>query len=122
MIRKVSDKQRLRNEQKSNETKEMHNLFREIWDEREDETGFCYCFETGIPMHGSTYRGNTCCYDHVLEKGENSYPEYKMVKRNIVIIHPDVHTLKTHNIDKCPKIKAYRELLLSLHAEGELYD
>lgn len=119
-MKRVSDKQKERNKNKANEAKEIHALFREIWDEREDEEGYCYCFETGRALHGSTYRGNTCCYDHVLEKGQGAYPQYKAVKKNIVILHPDVHTQKGVDIDKCPKLKAYKEELLLLHAEGEL--
>ncbi len=86
-----------------------------LWDSREDETGNVYCFETGVEMHGSNFRSNTCCYDHVLEK--NAYPEYEFDERNIVIIHPEVHTRKTNNIDLTPKIKAYREKLLALYEQ-----
>lgn len=100
----------------------LHELFREIWDEREDEEGYCYCFESGVAMHGTRFRSNTCCYDHVLEKNKDSYPEYEMVKKNIIILHPDVHALKTGSIDKCPKVKAYRDELLALHEEGNLKD
>lgn len=121
-MKRVSDKQRERNKDKVENVKEMHNLFRQIWDEREDEEGYCYCFETGISMHGSKYRSNTACYDHVLEKGKGSYPEYKYLRENIIILHPDVHYSKGVNIDRCPKVKAYREQLLTLHKEGRLYD
>ncbi len=100
----------------------MHQFFREIWDSREDEAGYCYCFETGTPMHGSKYRSNTCVYDHVLEKNKASFPQYAMVKKNIIIVLPEVHTQKGNNIDKCPKIKAYRDYLLSLHYENKLED
>lgn len=121
-MRKVSEKQKQRNKEKSASTAEMHAWFREIWDEREDEEGFCYCFETGRALHGSIYRSNTCCYDHVLEKGKNSYPEYAFVKKNIVIIHPDVHQEKGRSLDRVPKIKVYRDYLLSLHYENKLND
>lgn len=86
---------------------EMFDLFREIWDEREDEEGYCYCYETGDPMHGSRFRNNSCCYHHLLPKGK--YPEYALVKKNIVILHPDIHTLLESNIDKCPKTKKLME-------------
>jgi hypothetical protein len=121
-MRRVSPKKREANKLKAEETQRMHNWFREIWDEREDEEGYCYCFETGTPMHGSRYRSNTCCYDHVLEKTDSQYPEYKFVKKNIVIILPEVHTLKGSNIDKTPKIKEYRDYLLSLHYSDDLKD
>lgn len=121
-MRRVSKKQDERNKQKAGETEKLHQLFRQIWDEREDEQGNCYCFETGRAMHGSVYRSNTACYDHVLEKGKAAYPQYKMTKKNIIIIMPAVHQQKSRNIDKTPKIKEYREYLLSLHREGKLKD
>lgn len=117
-LRRVSEKQKEKNRVKAQETGELHQLMREIWDEREDEAGFCYCFETGQPLDGVKYRSNTCCYDHVLEK--SVYPQYKMVKRNIVILHPDVHTLKTGDVEKTPKVKAYRDKLLELHNQNNL--
>jgi hypothetical protein len=119
-MRKISEKQIERNKLKVENTKILHKLFLEIWDEREDESGYCYCFETNTPMHGSKYRGNTCCYDHVLEKGENSYPEYSLNKKNIIIILPDIHNNKGRDIDSTPRIKKYREELLKLHEKGEL--
>lgn len=119
-MRRVSSTQREKNKVSSAETAKMHEWFREIWDEREDEEGNIRCFETGRIMHGSIYRSNTACYDHVLEK--NEYPEYKFVKKNIVIIHPDVHTLKHNTIDNTPKIKEYQQFLLSLHYENKLED
>lgn len=119
-MKKVSDKQREKNKQKTEETIAMHRLFKEIWDEREDESGYCYCFETGRAMHGSIFRSNSACYDHVLEKSKQAYPQYKMEKKNIIIVHPEVHAQKGNDIEKCPKIKRYRDELLSLHEEGGL--
>lgn len=98
----------------------MFKFYRECWDEREDEAGYCYCFESGRPMHGSRYRSDLCCFHHVLEKTKTAYPHYKKTKKNIVIIHPDVHTSLTGNIDLAPKVKKYREYLLSLHNENKL--
>ncbi len=122
MIRKVSEEQQIKNKEKAETTKKLHQLFREIWDEREDETGTCYCFESGRALPGYIFRGNSCCYDHVLEKNKRAYPEYAMVKKNIVILHPDIHQKKTNDIEKCPKVKAYRDYLLSLHEKDELKD
>lgn len=100
--------------------KEIHQIFREIWDEREDEQGTCYCFETGRALDGPTFRSNTTCYDHVLEQGKTKFPQYAKTKRNIIIVHPDVHITRHQDIDKTPKIKKYREFLLSLHYKNEL--
>ncbi len=121
-MNKITEKQKEKNKAKSTEIALLHQWFREIWDSREDEVGNIYCFETGEEMHGSVYRSNTCCYDHVLEKNNDSFPQYKFVKKNIVIIHPDVHTRKTSNIDLTPKIKKYRDYLLNLHEQGNLKD
>lgn len=107
---------------KKTETQELHQLMRQIWDEREDGEGICYCYETGQPLRGTVYRNNSCCYDHVLEKNNRAFPEYSMVKKNIIIIHPDVHTQKHLNIDGTPRIKALKEKLLCLHYENNLKD
>ncbi len=121
-MRRVSEKQKERNKKKADETLLLHKLFKEIWDQREDEQGSCYCFETGKELPGYAFRGLSTCYDHVLEKGSGSFPEYSFCKANIIIIHPDVHQQKGRDLDKVPKIKAYREFLLSLHREGKLKD
>lgn len=118
MIRKVSKKQKIKNEEKKLKTIALHKLFLEIWDEREDPSGSCYCFETGQELKGSIFRQNTCCYDHVLEKSK--YPEYEFLKSNIIILHPDVHNSKGNNIDSTPKVRKYRDYLLSLHYENKL--
>lgn len=101
-------------------SKEMNAFFREIWDEREDEEGYVRCFETGREMHGSRYRSLTTCYHHVLEQGNTKFPQYAFLKENIVILHPDVHIRYHNNPDSCPKVKALREKLLSLHYENKL--
>ena len=99
---------------------QMKQMFLEIWDERQDGQGRITCFETGKVMSREVYRELSSVYDHVLEK--STYPEYTLVKKNIVIILPDVHNQKGMNIDFTPKIKAYREELLALHKKGELKD
>jgi len=106
----------------SMETEKLHAFFRNIWDEREDEEGYCYCYETGRPMHGSQFRSNSAVYDHVLEKNTRAYPQYKFTKKNIIIVHPEIHQQKNQSIENTPKIKAYMEHLLSLHYDGKLKD
>lgn len=117
-LRKISKKQAVKNKVKALRTSEMHEWFRELWDEREDEEGYIRCFESGRPLHGRIYRSNTCCYDHVLEK--SVYPQYAMNKKNIVIIHPDIHTVRHKDLDNCPRIKKLRMELLELHAQNKL--
>ena len=82
---------------------EMHNFFKRIWDEREDENGLCYCYETGRELPFSYFRQNTCCYHHLLAK--NMYPEFAFESWNIVILHPDTHEQVEKDIDKCPRVK-----------------
>lgn len=119
-LKKVSDIQKERNNRRAEKTKEMHSLFKAIWDEREDEQGNIYCFETGIILPGYLYRSRTDCYHHVLEKGEGSYPQYWKTKENIIIIHPEVHAKVGTSVDKCPRIKEYREKLLEMHYKNLL--
>jgi hypothetical protein len=109
-------------EEKREETEKLHKWFREIWDEREDEYGYCYCFETKKPMYWKQYRHLSTVYDHVLDKRKSQFPEYKFTKRNVVIILPEVHFQKTKTISKTPRIEAYKNELLSLHEKGELKD
>lgn len=121
-LKRKSDKARKSDKLKKEEVVKMQKWFREIWDDREDQEGFCYCFETGARMDPRLYRDNSACYDHVLEKNNGAYPQYKFVKKNIIIILPEVHYQKGSNIDKCPRIKEYKEKLLSLHYNDELKD
>jgi hypothetical protein len=98
--------------------RDMREFFLELWDEREDENGFCYCFETGRPMRRSLYRENSACYDHVLEK--HLFPQYKFNKENLIIVLPDVHFQKGTDLNFTPKIKELREGLLEKHKKGGL--
>lgn len=104
-----------------NETQEeVHQLFKKIWDEQEDDEGNCYCFETGRTLYWRSYRNTSNCYHHVLEQGKTKFPQYKKIKKNIIIIHPDIHLMVHQDIDKTPNIKEYRKYLLSLHYKNEL--
>ena len=69
-------------------------LFREIWHERSH-----ICFLTGWPLNAP--EGSSIWYSyfaHILPKKD--YPEYRLVKNNIALLHPMVHTLFDH-----PEIK-----------------
>lgn len=120
MIKRISEKQKIREKEKRELTRQLHSLFLQIWDEREDPQGNCYCYETGKVLKRDFYRSNTSCYDHVLEKSK--YKEYTLVKKNILIIDPMVHSNKTNDIDLTPRIKKYREYLLDLHNKNLLKD
>jgi hypothetical protein len=108
------------NKRTPEEKQEMRELFLKIWDERQDDNGYCYCFETGKALSRSTYREISACYDHVLEK--ELYSQYTLVRKNIIIVSPEAHHQKGMNMDFTPKIRAYREELLNLHKQNSLQD
>lgn len=124
-IKKVSEKQKVKNELKKEQVEKRHQMFLEIWDEREetDSAGnkFVRCFETGKRMSREFYRENTCVYHHILEKSDSKFPQYDLVKDNIVILHFDVHNQVHTNIDKTPKVKAKYQELLQKHLNNELW-
>lgn len=119
-MKKISKKQAERNKTKSEDALRLHELFREIWDEREDESGYCYCYETNVPLYGPLYRSNTACYHHLLPKSK--YPELAYDKRNIVILHPDIHANIENKVDGYPKVRMKEELVREeLLKEGKEY-
>jgi hypothetical protein len=98
----------------------LRDFYLSIWDERSDEQEDGICFETGIHLSGYRFRGLSTCYHHVLEKGKGSYPQYTFTRANVLILHPDIHQKVGKSIESCPKIKKYREYLLSLHEQDKL--
>lgn len=115
-IQYKSAKQKVKDVAKAERTKDLHEWFLTIWDGRRksDERGFYVeCFESGEKLYEQYYKHNTCCYHHLIEKSK--YPEYEFDSQNLIIIHPDIHTLTHSNIDKTPKIKEkLNELRLQL--------
>lgn len=75
-----------------------------IWEEREH-----VCFETGQPILGEPL---TVYFHHVLEKGIRRFAKYRHEKWNIVLITWATHDQVGIDIDRCPKIKEYRDKLL----------
>lgn len=112
-IKKISEKKKIERVQEKIDSKKMHEWFLRVWDKTEDADGYCYCFETGAKMHRSNYRNNSCCYHHILEKGNEKYEKYKMEEWNLVIVLPEVHSQVHSNIDKTPRIKILTEELKS---------
>jgi hypothetical protein len=105
-IKKVSPKR---------DTKQLHEdwlFYLEIWSERPH-----VCFETNAPLGDEPL---TIFFHHVLEKGINRYKKYRHCKWNIVLITWQVHDQVGMDIDRCPKIKAYREQLLKQLEDGKL--
>jgi 5-methylcytosine-specific restriction endonuclease McrA len=105
--------------EKQEHKQKLFKFFMEdIWDEREDDDGFCKCFESGLLLHRNVYRDKSTTYHHILEK--SIYPEYEFETWNIKILHPAIHNQVGYNLDKTPKVKTYKEHLLKLHEKGEL--
>jgi hypothetical protein len=103
-IKKVSLKRKV---SLKKDTEQLHRdwlFYLEIWNEREH-----VCFETGEPLGDEPL---TLFFHHVLEKGIEKYAPYRHCKWNIVLITWQTHDQVGMDIDKCPKIKAYRDLLL----------
>lgn len=119
-IKKLSEKQRVKNQEKAAQTRRRFEMFFEIWEERKEYSPkfgyFCRCFETGDILREYYCKENSCVYHHLLEK--NPYPEYDLMKENIVLLHPDIHSQVHTDIDKTPRVKkATQELLNKLRNE-----
>lgn len=75
-------------------------LFLQIW----NETRIKQCFVTGrrlsFPVGSSLWFS---CFAHILSK--KNFPEYKLRKDNIILLHPEVHHLYDNGDIK--RIKSY---------------
>ena len=113
-MQKVSEKQKLKNKEKAEKSRKLHEWFLSIWDEREEiENGrrFVRCFETGVKLYRETYRQNSCVYSHILPKSR--YEEFAMLGSNLVIVHPDAHAQYETFPEKAPKQFALKQELLN---------
>ena len=69
--------------------KSLNEFYKEIWEEREH---ICFVTERGLDgIYNSSYWLNI--FAHVLAKAQNKYPEWKLYKHNIVLVHPQIHNL-----------------------------
>jgi hypothetical protein len=122
MIKKISDRQKIKNQQKKEQTAKRFALFLEIFDERceldSNNRKFVRCFESGIKLYEEHYQKNSCIYHHLLPKSK--YSSYDLCKKNIVIVSPHIHDLAHLDINKVPKVKAKTEELYQLHLNDEL--
>ena len=101
-----STKQKVKDVEKRERTKKLHEWFLELFDKHclEDENGkYVICFESGKKLYEKYYKYNTSIYHHILEK--NKYLEYEFEEWNIVFLSPEMHNQVHINIDKTPKIK-----------------
>lgn len=103
-----SAKQKVKDIEKKERTKKLHEWFLEIWDERKEKDEFGYfvrCFETNKKMYEQYYKYNTSVYHHVLLKSK--YREFEFNRENIVIILPEIHSQIHVDSSKTPKIEEY---------------
>lgn len=92
-LKKISEKDKL--------------FYQEIWEERPH-----VCFETGEYLGEEPF---TLFFHHVLAKGARAYKQFRHYKWNIVLVNRQTHSQVELNIDKCPKIKQYREQIIKQH-------
>lgn len=102
-IKKVSDKQKIKNQEKKELSIKQREFFLSLWDEREIFDGnsfFCRCGECNKKLSRQFYRGNSCCYSHLLPKSK--YPEYRFLPENILIVCPGCHSQFETFSEKAP--------------------
>lgn len=85
-------------------------LFREIWNERPH-----ICFVTGKPILEPT----ASVFSHVLAKGLNKYPKFKLYKKNIQLLLPEIHSLFDHGTEEQRERSGYPEGWKRLYALRE---
>jgi len=114
-IKKLSEKQRVKNQEKAEKSRRLHEWFIEIWKEREgfDKSGRGYvtCFETGKKLYSDYYMSNSCCYSHIIPKSKR--PDLAMEDFNLQIVHPDAHAQYETFPEKAPKQFALKQELLN---------
>ena len=97
----------------------MMDFFMDVWDERCDKNGWCYCFETGARL-GPNYRNNPSVYHHILPKSDPRFKNYVFFRENICILTPEVHNSVHTNIDSCPKVKELTNTLFRKFKNEEI--
>lgn len=105
-IQYKSAKQKIKEIEKKERTKKLHNWFLELFDKHclEDENGkYVICFETGKKLYEQYYKFNTSIYHHALEKSK--FPEFEFEEWNIIFLSPEVHNQVHTDINKTPKVK-----------------
>lgn len=86
-IKKVSDKQKIKNQEKKEQTRLRHEMFRDIWSKLNRRN----CWSCG------KYLGDeplSIYFDHLIEKSK--HPELDLVEENIYICCENCHTDKTN--------------------------
>ena len=117
-MRKVSEKQAVKNLLKKEQAEKMRAFFLSLWDKQEKtfiltngtEVSYVTCFESNTPLLRHMYRENSCCYSHILPK--SIYPQYAFEEWNVKIVHPDDHAQYESFAEKAPKQWALKQQLL----------
>lgn len=116
-LKKYSKKGLEKKKEKTETSKLMHQFFLDLWDERELFNGdifYCKCEETGKTLTRNFYRGNSCCYSHILPKSK--YKELAFMKENIMIVSPEAHAQYELNPEKTPnQLKRKLKLLKKIN-------
>lgn len=76
-------------------------MFDEIWEEREEDDGGHKSYISGLSVdqhHGTKFYPNL--FAHVLAKGLNKYPKFKLYKPNIMLLTPGEHRLLDHGSEE----------------------
>jgi hypothetical protein len=108
-VKKISKKKQKGLGELKLQTEKDRAFYLEIWEEREH-----VCFESGEPLGNEPL---TLFFHHVLEKGIRRYKKYRYCKWNIVLITWRTHDQVGMDIDRCPKIKEYREHILKTYVK-----
>ena len=101
-----SAKQKIKDVEKRERTKKLHEWFLELFDKHCLQDGFgkyVICFETGKKLYEQYYKFNTSIYHHVLEKSK--FREFEFEEWNIIFLSPEVHDQVHADINKTPKVK-----------------
>ena len=106
-IKKISEKGKIKKEERKTWLNELHEWEMQLWDKLEDKNGYVYCYETGKPMHRSSYRNNLCIYSHCYPK--SVYKEIAMKDWNLLLVLPEIHDLWGQDSSKTPRMKKYFE-------------
>lgn len=99
-LNKVSEKGKIKKEEKAANTKELHNWFKQLWQKVSHNCQSCGKYLGNEPLN--TY------FDHLLEKSK--YPEHTFNEENIYICCLDCHNQKTNGFPTDNHKKAIEEV------------
>ena len=99
-MKKISDKQKLKNELKKEETRKLHSWFlSDIWEKRPHYCEECNKWLGEEPL--------SIFFDHLIEK--SSYPEFTYEINNIFLCCGECHTRRTNGFPYPKHKKAIEE-------------